>query len=902
MADAVILVDVLHAVLDRCGGQRWAVKPTDSWCYVTPPVSRSRAHGWKLHVSATPLSAPLVLARAAEILVRAGCSFKFATDIRQVSQLVGQWHDRGGSGKFITVYPKDDVQFRALAEELHHATEGLAGPGINSDKRLRPGSLVHYRYGEISGGEPVFTDDGTYKRRMVGPDGTAVKDERNAWFSPPAWAKPPFPDVSVEVAQTPQSVLLGGRYRVRGAIRHANKGGVYRADDERTDTPVVVKQARAHVGAGLDGTDVRDQLRREARIMQDLAPLQVTPGFVDLFEEMGDLFMVQEEIPGKTLKAFAAERQHDGTLFAAEAINMARRLASVMQTFHDSGYLIRDLKPHNVMVSPLGDIRVIDVKYVCENAVECYPAGTPGYMAPEAANTRDKFGVPDAAADCFSLGVTIFTMITSLAPDLLSPQDGNREGTLAHIAVSHPTLTGFVDIILGLTDPDPQARWTLGQAREFLDNPPATLRGRVAKAVDDTHLDNLIDDLIRQLRDGMSPGESNLWKPSKQAQADESDPLTAWNGAAGILSTLTRIATLRKDDKDLRDTVATAAMWINQRLFTIPRLLPGLAFGRSGTAWALYDAGRLLDDDTLQKRALELAARLPVTWPSPDITHGLSGAGMAHIHLWQATSEQHLLDRALVCADAVLAAAHHKGDDWSWPIPTDTDSALAGQDVYGFAHGIAGVGAFLLAAAEVAEHSRPGSGTRYLEAALGAGDTLTRAALHNECTGVCWPNTVGDGRPVQGRHWCSGVGGIGSFLIRLATVTGDQRFAELASQAATAAADKPWGHLAGACCGLSGAGNFLLDMADHTGHDRYRRIAGNLATVVHAMLRSTTPDRRAELDYQIGAAGVLAFLFRLRHGGPHPWMPATQRLRRDASSSPPWRVNNHPPHQKEVTE
>ncbi|MFI5671474.1 hypothetical protein [Streptomyces sp. NPDC051704] len=53
-----LLLDVARAVLDRCGGQRWAFQPGDAWCFVRPPATVRRAHGWKLHVSATPLAAP----------------------------------------------------------------------------------------------------------------------------------------------------------------------------------------------------------------------------------------------------------------------------------------------------------------------------------------------------------------------------------------------------------------------------------------------------------------------------------------------------------------------------------------------------------------------------------------------------------------------------------------------------------------------------------------------------------------------------------------------------------------------------------------------------------------------------------------------------------------------------
>ncbi|MFE5946997.1 class IV lanthionine synthetase LanL [Streptomyces sp. NPDC056480] len=885
-ADSVLLIDVIRAVLDRCNGQRWSVRPEEAWCYLTPPGGHNREHGWKLHVTATPLSAPLVLARAGEVLVRAGCTFKFGTDIRRVSQLVDQWYARGGGGKFITVYPKDDDQFRELAEQLHRATEGLPGPGILSDKHLRPGSLVFYRYGEIGGsGHSDFTDDGIFKRRMVGPDGTSATDERNAWFSPPPWASSPFPDETIETPQPPDSILLADRYRVTGAIRHANKGGVYRAVDELNGTEVVIKQARAHVGSGLDGTDVRDRLRQEGRILQELQPLQVTPARVELMDEQEDLFLVQEQIPGQTLQEWSAKHDMEGSCLSnEEALQMSLRLVELVQEIHDAGYVLRDLKPANIMVLPEGDLRIIDVEYVTRCNILCSPIGTPGYMAPELGR-GDVATEASTPADCYSLGATLFHMITALVPTWLTRRDDGQdvEEILARIGASHPALLRFIDLLIGLTQTDLQERWTLTQAHEWITSLSGGATSLATSAagdmsLSDERLDELINEQIRLLQSSMTPNAAMLWKLSHET-GEEYDPCTAWNGAAGGLAALTAAAMYATGA--LHEAVADAAAWIDQRLFTIPRLLPGLAFGRAGTAWALYDAGQLLGNAELRERAIGLAIKLPTEGPIADITHGLSGAGMANLHLWQATGDLRLLKHSLACAESVLGAAQRDGDDWSWPIPKDVDSTLANVNVYGFAHGVAGVGAFMLAIAQAAEARVPGSGSRFYEAARGAGDTLVRAAVRRD-SGTVWPSSVNgdagldptdDVRVVRGRYWCGGVGGIGSFLIRLGAATYERRFADLAEQAAAEAIRNPWAATAGACCGLAGVGHFLLDMAHYTGLDSYHAQARTIAAIMDARNVVSNEGHEERADYQGGTSGTLGFFLRLRHGGKHPWVP-----------------------------
>src|SRR5690349_2285525 len=89
----------------------------------------------------------------------------------------------------------DHVQIR----RRHRAPAGLAGPRILSDRTLRPGSLVHYRYGGFAA-PSVFSDQGVFESWMTGPDGSRVRDERTAWFSAPPWAVSPFADAAPDAA------------------------------------------------------------------------------------------------------------------------------------------------------------------------------------------------------------------------------------------------------------------------------------------------------------------------------------------------------------------------------------------------------------------------------------------------------------------------------------------------------------------------------------------------------------------------------------------------------------------------------------------------------------------------------------------------------------------------------
>ncbi len=282
-------------------------------------------------------------------------------------------------------------------------------------------------------------------------------------------------------------------------------------------------------------------------------------------------------------------------------------------------------------------------------------------------------------------------------------------------------------------------------------------------------------------------------------------------------------------------------------------MLPGLHFGRSGTAWALFDAGRLLDDQRLIDCAAELMLRLALRGPSCDVTHGLAGAGLTHLHFGD-----------LVVADQIAAelvrVAQREGQTLAWPIPASVSASAAGARHLGFAHGIAGIATFLLAAGRATGESC------YLKLAGEAAEILVAEAIMDDGAAY-WPAVSGARRRT---HWCSGSSGVGTFLLRMWQHTEDPRFARLVAQSAEAVYRSRAQSGISQCHGLAGDAEFLLDLADVTGLERYRGWARELATAIYAC----PPEEPGVVaDYGVGLAGVLAFLVRLLHGGPRLWLP-----------------------------
>jgi hypothetical protein len=881
--DTFPLRQIVTILLAGQPGDRWQVQEGDPWCTVTPPGYPARVQGWKLHVSATWLAAPVVLHRAARVLVAHGCGFKFAATLDRVRDLVSRDTDRAQAGKFLTAYPRDDDQLRELARLLDQATAGLPGPAVRSDRPLRPGSLVHYRYGAFAG-VPVLTNDGVHELRLETPDGGLVEDVREPWFCPPPWAALPLPGPAGREPRRPavaKPVLLGNRFRVTGAIRHSARGGVYRAVDQQTGQPVVIKQALAHAGALSLAGDARDGLRHEDAMLAELAGL--VPERLLLFETGPHLFLAVAQLAGQSLGSWL-RRWFDGSAGddpevegppLAEARAVAVELAELVDAVHARGLVFRDLSPDNVMVLDGGGLRLVDAELVARPGEWVSQAHTPGFAAPEVLAGPLVGPAPGPGADHYALGALLCHLLTGVVP---AGGSGPRSSgsLLRYAAARNPAVRSLAPAVRGLTAADPHQRWDTGRLRAFLagpartEPPPARPAGRGGRLAPERQR-RLLDDGLAHLVAAVAQSTSGRLVTSSES-GRRSDSCNVQHGAAGVLAVLVRGSELL-GGPELAAAVGRTARWIDRRRTSVSPLLPGLYFGRSGTAWALYAAARHLDDDALASRALELARLLPVRWPNPDVMHGTAGAGLASLHLWYETKEPWLRDRVDTAVDHLLEQARCQSGRTFWQVAPDFDSKLAGARHYGFGHGVAGIGAFLLAAGQATGRDDA------CRAAEQAGVTLAAAAIRAG-GGAYWPTDLAGPDPSDLRyHWCSGASGVGTFLLRLWLATGEARYRDLAHEAAVTVRRSRWLSGVAACHGLAGDGEFLLDLGEAAGGP-YRDWAEELAACLH--LRSVRRGRQlvvlpepagpANLDFGTGLAGVVGYLLRLRYGGPRWWM------------------------------
>ena len=208
-----------------------------------------------------------------------------------------------------------------------------------------------------------------------------------------------------------------GPYEVTGLLGRGGMGIVYLGHDTRLQRPVAIK---ALPPALTHNDHLRARLRREAMAAGALSHPCIATVFA-LEEFDGQLYVVQEYIPGRTLRA--TMKIGEGRMAVAEIVSIALDIARALAAAHAQGVLHRDLKPENVLHTPDGGIKVVDFglarfepgAVIGDAETLTRPGalpGTPGYMAPEVVR-----GDPvDARADQFSFGVLLYELVAGEHP------------------------------------------------------------------------------------------------------------------------------------------------------------------------------------------------------------------------------------------------------------------------------------------------------------------------------------------------------------------------------------------------------------------------------------------------------------------------------------------------------
>jgi tRNA A-37 threonylcarbamoyl transferase component Bud32 len=191
-------------------------------------------------------------------------------------------------------------------------------------------------------------------------------------------------------------------------------GAVYKARQKSLDRIVALKIINPHAA---ENPSFAERFSREARSLARLNHPHIVTVH-DFGETDGLYYLIMEYVDGANIRQLIRAK----TLTPAEALAIVPPLCDALQYAHDEGIVHRDIKPENILVDAKGRVKIADfglAKLVGRNPAEVtltathQAMGTPHYMAPE------QFEHPlevDHRADIYSLGVTLYEMLTGELP------------------------------------------------------------------------------------------------------------------------------------------------------------------------------------------------------------------------------------------------------------------------------------------------------------------------------------------------------------------------------------------------------------------------------------------------------------------------------------------------------
>lgn len=202
--------------------------------------------------------------------------------------------------------------------------------------------------------------------------------------------------------------MIGERYEVIEKIGSGGMADVYRAKDHRLNRFVAVKILKSEYN---EDTKFIAKFRQEAQAIACLSHPNIV-GIYDVGEDKDMHFFVMEFVDGITLKKYI---ENKGKLTVREAVGISLQIANGLEAAHANHIIHRDIKPQNILISKDGTAKVSDfgiAKAASSNTITANAMGSVHYISPEQA----RGGFSDEKSDIYSLGVTIYEMLSGTLP------------------------------------------------------------------------------------------------------------------------------------------------------------------------------------------------------------------------------------------------------------------------------------------------------------------------------------------------------------------------------------------------------------------------------------------------------------------------------------------------------
>ena len=223
------------------------------------------------------------------------------------------------------------------------------------------------------------------------------------------------------------------RYELKQRIGAGGQATVYLAEDTVLERQVAVKVMNQIVS---EEEAFADRFMKEARLAASLTHRNIATVY-DFKIEKDYACIIMEYLPNSVDKIL----QRNGPLSPPRASQITIHAAEALQHAHNNGVVHRDIKPHNILLSPEGMAKVTDfgIARASDLISTTDTVGTPVYMSPEQCRREN---VSDVRSDIYSLGVSFYEMLSGHPPF----QGSYQELTEAHLSQPVPRFDSSLNI------------------------------------------------------------------------------------------------------------------------------------------------------------------------------------------------------------------------------------------------------------------------------------------------------------------------------------------------------------------------------------------------------------------------------------------------------------------------
>jgi len=326
-------------------------------------------------------------------------------------------------------------------------------------------------------------------------------------------------------------VFLQDRYEILEQIGSGGMSVVYKAKCHKLNRLVAIKVLKEEFST--DSSFV-GKFKMEAQAAAGLSHPNIVSVY-DVIDEGKLHYIVMELIEGITLKTYIARK---GRLEAKESIGIAIQVAQGIAAAHEQHIIHRDIKPQNMIISKDGKVKVADfgiARAVSAQTLNSAAMGSVHYISPEQA----RGGFSDERSDLYSLGITMYEMVTGRVPfegeNTVAIALAHLEDAVVPPSVYSPEIpTGLERIILRCVEKKPANRYqsaneVIGDLRKCLIQPEEVLRtgGREAEILSstgkatDAHTVKISQQELSQIKGRIPRKDEALREYGKRTESEE---------------------------------------------------------------------------------------------------------------------------------------------------------------------------------------------------------------------------------------------------------------------------------------------------------------------------------------------------------------------------------------------